>query len=48
MLETFRGLEPEERATVVRFNRDMLAMVEEVEGELARAGNSGSAGGSTS
>src|SRR5258705_8358982 len=30
MLETFRGLEPEERASVVRFNRDMLAMVEEV------------------
>ena len=39
MLETFRGLEPEERATVVRFNRDMLAMVEEVERELGLAGN---------
>jgi hypothetical protein len=39
MLETFRGLESEERATVVRFNRDMLAMVDEVERELARAGD---------
>ena len=45
MLETFRGLEPEERAAVVRFNRDMLAMVEEVERELdlARAGEGESA-----
>lgn len=43
MLETFRGLEPEERASVVRFNRDMLAMVEQVEGELARAGEGESA-----
>ena len=34
MLETFRGLDPEERAAVVRFNRDMLAMIEEVEQEL--------------
>jgi hypothetical protein len=37
MLETFRGLDPDERAAVVRFNRDMLAMIEEVEHELASA-----------
>jgi hypothetical protein len=37
MLETFRGLAPEERAAVVRFNRDMLAMIEEVEQELTGA-----------
>jgi hypothetical protein len=43
MLETFRGLEPEERQAVVRFNRDMLAMIEEVEHELdpARSGEAG-------
>jgi hypothetical protein len=39
MLETFRGLDPEERAAVVRFNRDMLAMIEEVEHELGAAPN---------
>ena len=37
MLETFRGLDPDERAAVVRFNRDMLAMIEEVERELGSA-----------
>ena len=37
MLETFRGLDPDERAAVVRFNRDMLAMIEEVEHELGSA-----------
>jgi hypothetical protein len=37
MLETFRGLDPDERAAVVRFNRDMLAMIEEVEHELGAA-----------